>query len=78
MHDQYWQTEEAMAEGAPTRALARREQTALPPVLYLSRTNDTSHPRPDLNEFVLQYRRTGLCTRRRVAQRGLDMPRWMG
>jgi hypothetical protein len=59
MHDQYWQTEEAMAEGAPARALARGERTALPLVLYLSRTNDTSHPRPDLDEFVLQYRRAG-------------------
>ena len=59
MHDQYWQTEEAMAEGAPARALARGERTALPPVLYLSRTNDTSHPRPDLDEFVMQYRRVG-------------------
>ncbi len=59
MHDQYWQTEEAMAEGAPARALARGERTALPPVLYLSRTNETSHPRPDLDEFVLQYRRVG-------------------
>ena len=28
-------------------------------VLYLSHTNDTSHPRPDLDEFVLQYRRAG-------------------
>ena len=32
---------------------------ALPPVLYLSRTNDTSHPLPDLDEFVMQYRRAG-------------------
>jgi len=48
-----------MAEGAPARALARGERTALPPVLYLSRTNETSHPRPDLDEFVLQYRRAG-------------------
>jgi acetyl esterase/lipase len=59
MHDQYWQTEEAMAEGAPARALAGGERMALPPVLYLSRTNETSHPRPDLDEFVLQYRRAG-------------------
>jgi acetyl esterase/lipase len=59
MHDQYWQTEEAMAEGAPARILARGERTALPPVLYLSRGNETAHPRPDLDEFVLQYRRAG-------------------
>src|SRR5512145_1729175 len=59
MHDQYWQTEEAMAEGAPARILARGERTALPPVLYISRPHETSHPRPDLDEFVRQYRRAG-------------------
>jgi acetyl esterase len=59
MHDQYWQTEEAMAEGAPARILARGERTELPPVLYLSRPHETSHPRPDLDEFVRQYRRAG-------------------
>jgi len=48
-----------MAEGAPARALARAEQAVLPPTLYLQRTNDTSHPRPDLDEFVMQYRRAG-------------------
>jgi acetyl esterase/lipase len=59
MHDQYWQTEEAMAEGAPARILARGERTELPPVLYLSRPHETSHPRPDLDEFVKQYRQAG-------------------
>jgi len=59
MHDQYWQTEEAMAEGAPARILARGERTELPPVLYLSRGHETSHPRPDLDEFVRQYRQAG-------------------
>jgi acetyl esterase len=59
MHDQYWQTEEAMAEAAPARILARGERTALPPVLYLSRTYETAHPRPDLDEFVRQYRQAG-------------------
>ena len=56
MHDQYWQTEEAMAEAAPARILARGERTELPPVLYLSRGYETAHPRPDLDEFVKQYR----------------------
>lgn len=59
MHDQYWQTEEAMAEAAPARILARGERTVLPPVFYLSRTHETSHPRPDLDEFVRQYRQAG-------------------
>ena len=59
MHDQYWQTEEAMAEGAPARILARGERTALPPVLCLARSYEASHPRPDLDEFVQQYRKAG-------------------
>lgn len=58
-HDQYWQTEEAMAEAAPARILARGEKTELPPVLYLSRDYETAHPRPDLDEFVKQYRQAG-------------------
>lgn len=58
-HDQYWQTEEAMAEAAPARALARGKKTELPPVLYLSRGHETAHPRPDLDEFVKQYRQAG-------------------
>ena len=57
MHDQYWQTEEAMAEAAPARILARGERTALPPVLALRRSYEESHPRPDFDEFVLQYRK---------------------
>ena len=59
MHDQYWQTEEAMAEAAPARILASGERTALPPVLCLRRTYEEGHPRPDLDEFVLQYRKAG-------------------
>ena len=58
-HDQYWQTEAAMAEAAPARILAGGERTALPPVLYLSRGYETAHPRPDLDEFVMQYRQAG-------------------
>jgi acetyl esterase len=59
MHDQYWQTEEAMAEAAPARILARGEKTALPPVLCLRREHEDAHPRPDLDEFVRQYRQAG-------------------
>ena len=58
-HDKYWQTEDAMAEAAPARALARGEKTELPPALYLSRDNEIAHPRPDLEEFVKQYRQAG-------------------
>src|SRR2546428_1213948 len=59
MHDQYWQTEEAMAEGAPARILARGERTALPPVLCLARQYAAGPPRPDLDAFVRQYRQAG-------------------
>jgi acetyl esterase len=59
MHDQYWQTEEAMAEAAPARILARGERTALPPALCLARQYEEAHPRPDLDEFIRQYRQAG-------------------
>jgi acetyl esterase/lipase len=58
-HDQYWQTEEAMAEGNPVLALERGEQVELPPVLYLQGANDVAHPRPDLDRFVSLYRKAG-------------------
>jgi len=59
MHDQYWETEEAMAEAAPARILAGRERTALPPVLCLARSYEEAHPAPDREEFVRQYRKAG-------------------
>jgi acetyl esterase/lipase len=58
-HDQYWQTEEAMDEGSPVRALERGERVETPPVLYLQGTADTAHPRPDLDRFVAGYRKAG-------------------
>jgi len=59
MHEQYWQTEEAMAEGAPARILAGGEKTALPPTLALRRGYEEAHPRPDFDEFIRQYRKAG-------------------
>ena len=58
-HDEYWKTEEAMAEGSPVRALERGERVELPPVLYLQGTQDLAHPRPDLDRFVAEYRKAG-------------------
>ncbi len=58
-HDQYWQDEEAMAEGNPVLALERGEEVELPPVLYVQGTEDVAHPRPDLDRFVEQYRQAG-------------------
>jgi len=59
MHEQYWQTEEAMAEGAPARILAGGEKTVLPPTLTLRRSHEDAHPRPDFDEFIEQYRKAG-------------------
>ena len=58
-HDEYWKSEEAMAEGNPVRALERGDAVELPPVLYLQGTRDVAHPRPDLERFVAQYRKAG-------------------
>jgi acetyl esterase len=58
-HDDYWKTEEAMAEGNPVQALERGEALELPPALYLQGTRDVAHPRPDLDRFVTQYRKAG-------------------
>jgi acetyl esterase/lipase len=59
LHDQYWQTEEAMGEGNPVLVLERGERVELPPVLYLQGTRDVAHPRPHLDRFVANYRKAG-------------------
>ena len=59
MHEQYWGTEGAMAEGAPARILAAGEKTELPPTLALRRSYEAAHPRPDFDEFIDQYRKAG-------------------
>ena len=59
MHEQYWGTEEAMAEGAPARILAAGEKTELPPTLALRRSYEAAHPRPDFDEFIDQYGKAG-------------------
>lgn len=59
LHDKYWQTEEAMAEGNPVLALERNEKVELPPALYIQGTEDKAHPRPDLDRFVEHYRNAG-------------------
>ena len=59
LHDKYWKTEEAMAEGNPVLALERGERVELPPVLYIQGTKDIAHPRVDLDRFVAQYRQAG-------------------
>ena len=58
-HDQYWITEDAMAEGSPTLALERGEAVETPPVLYIQGTRDMAHPRTDLDRFVAGYRKAG-------------------
>jgi acetyl esterase len=58
-HDAYWQTEAAMAEGSPARALEEGETVQLPPVLYVQGAEDVAHPRPHLDRFVAAYRKAG-------------------
>jgi acetyl esterase/lipase len=58
-HDQFWVTEEAMAEGSPTRALESGERVELPPALYLQGTADIAHPSADRDRFVESYRKAG-------------------
>jgi len=59
LHDKYWQTEDAMAEGNPVLALERGERVELPPVLYIQDSRDIVHPRPQLERFVELYRKAG-------------------
>jgi acetyl esterase/lipase len=59
LHDKYWQSEEAMAEGNPVLALERGERVELPPALYIQGTRDIAHPRVDLDRFVANYRKAG-------------------
>jgi acetyl esterase len=58
-HDEFWGTEEAMAEGSPVLALERGESVELPAALYLQGTSDVAHPRADLDRFVMHYRKAG-------------------
>ncbi len=59
LHDKYWKTEEAMAEGNPVQALERGEHVALPPVLYIQDSRDVVHPRVQLERFIELYRKAG-------------------
>lgn len=59
LHDKYWGTEAAMAEGNPVLALEHGELVETPPVLYLQGESDVAHPRPDLDRFVAGYRNAG-------------------
>jgi acetyl esterase/lipase len=59
LHDKYWKTEEAMAEGNPVLALERGERVELPPAQYIPGTNDAAHPREHLDRFVASYRKAG-------------------
>ena len=59
MHEQYWVTEEAMAEGAPARILAGGEKTALPPTLALRRGYTSTHPTPAFDVFLSKYPEAG-------------------
>src|SRR5439155_1013576 len=54
-----WLKTRATALGSRVQARERREQVALPPVLYIQGTRDQAHPRADLDRFVARYRAAG-------------------
>lgn len=59
LHDSFWGSTEAMAEGSPVRALERGEKVELPPALYIQGAGDKVHPRENLERFVNGYRKAG-------------------
>jgi acetyl esterase/lipase len=58
-HDNYWGTEDAMAEGNPPLILERGEPVELPPTLVIQRTVDSAHPLEMQQRLVDWYRRRG-------------------
>lgn len=58
-HTAYWPHESDMAEGNPTRALARGEPVRMPPVIYLQGTADLAHPVVYRDRFIADYRKAG-------------------
>ena len=58
-HDKFWQTEAAMAEGAPANALEAGEKVDLPPALVVQGTLDKMHPLDHLNRFTAAYKKRG-------------------
>jgi acetyl esterase len=58
-HNEYWRTEEAMAEGSPQKILERNEQVDLPPILMLLKANDKNHPLEMQERFIASYRKSG-------------------
>ncbi len=58
-HLEYWQTEEAMAEGSPQTAVDQDKQVDLPPVLLLLKANDNNHPLEMQERFIASYRKRG-------------------
>jgi acetyl esterase/lipase len=58
-HIEYWQTEEAMAEGSPQTIVERDQQAELPPILMLLKANDRNHPLQMQERFIASYRKRG-------------------
>ena len=58
-HIEYWQTEEAMAEGSPQTILDRNEAADLPPLLMLLKANDKNHPLEMQEKFIASYKNRG-------------------
>ncbi len=59
LQEQYWLTQDAMAEGSPTLALSRGDAVALPDILIVQNEADELHPRVNLDQFAAGYRARG-------------------
>jgi acetyl esterase len=58
-HDNYWASEQEMAEGNPQLILERGEQTHLPPVLYIQGTKDDNTGPEMADRFAAAYTKAG-------------------
>ena len=58
-HLDYWQTEEAMAEGSPQTVVDQNKQDERPPLLFLLKENDGNHPLEMQESFISSYRKRG-------------------
>ncbi len=58
-HLEYWQTEEAMAEGSPQTAVDMDKHVDLPPILFLLKANDNNHPEEMQKRFIASYGKRG-------------------
>jgi acetyl esterase/lipase len=58
-HLEYWETEEAMAEGSPQTSIEQDTNPAMPPILMVLKNNDQNHPQEMQERFIASYKKRG-------------------